>query len=38
MSTSFYALNTLRLSKIQSMAEISLDEIGLLLGGANAAA
>tara|TARA_B100000768_G_scaffold84052_1_gene79471 strand:+ start:849 stop:2354 length:1506 start_codon:yes stop_codon:yes gene_type:complete len=38
ISTSFSALNTGRLSKIQSMAEISLDEIGLLLGGANAAA
>ena len=38
ISTSFVALNTGRLSATRSMAELSLDEIGLLLGGADAAA
>ena len=38
ISTSFAALNTGRLSAARPMAELSLDEIGLLLGGADAAA
>ena len=38
ISTSFAALNTGRLSTARPMAELSLDEIGLLLGGADAAA
>ena len=38
ISTSFVALNTGRLSAVRPMAELSLDEIGLLLGGADAAA
>ena len=37
ISTRFAALNTGKLSEIQSMAKFSLDEIGLLLGGADAA-
>jgi ABC-type uncharacterized transport system ATPase subunit len=38
ISTSFAALNTGRLSTARPMAELRLDEIGLLLGGADAAA
>jgi len=38
ISTSFSALNAGRLSAARPMAELSLDEIGLLLGGADAAA
>ena len=38
ISTSFAALNAGRLSAARPMAELSLDEIGLLLGGADAAA
>ena len=38
ISTSFAALNAGRLSAARPMVELSLDEIGLLLGGADAAA
>ena len=38
ISTRFAALNAGKLSDTQPMAKISLDEIGLMLGGANAAA
>ena len=38
ISTCFAALNAGKLSDTQPMAKISLDEIGLMLGGANAAA
>ena len=38
IATSFAALNAGRLSDARPMAELSLDEIGLLLGGADAAA
>jgi ABC-type uncharacterized transport system ATPase subunit len=38
ISTSFAALNTGCLSATRPMAELSLDEIGLLLGGADATA
>ena len=38
ISTNFAALNAGRLSDARPMAELSLDEIGLLLGGADAAA
>ena len=38
ISTSFAALNAGRLSDPRPMAQLSLDEIGLLLGGAHAAA
>ena len=38
ISTSFAALNTGRLSTARPMAELRLDEIGLLLGGADATA
>ena len=37
ISTNFAALNAGRLSDARPMAELSLDEIGLLLGGADAA-
>ena len=38
ISTNFVALNAGRLSDARPMAKLSLDEIGLLLGGADAAA
>jgi simple sugar transport system ATP-binding protein len=38
ISTNFAALNAGRLSDARPMAELSLDKIGLLLGGADAAA
>ena len=38
ISTRFAVLNNGKLSEAQPMADLSLDEIGLLLGGADAAA